>query len=51
MGSLFCEDFRRIAVSLARSTPTGEVPVRVTLTETGGFWYIDTVTVSGVPLQ
>jgi len=33
------------------STPTGEVPVRVTLTETGGFWYIDTVTVSGVPLQ
>lgn len=32
------------------TTPNGSVPVQLTLTKIGDYWYIDTVSVSGVPL-
>lgn len=47
---------RNISVGTANlggtlTTPAGDVPVSVTLSQVGEFWYIDTVTVQGVLLQ
>jgi hypothetical protein len=33
------------------TTPSGAVPVQVTLIQENNHWYISTVTVQGVPLQ
>lgn len=33
------------------TTPSGPAPVNVTLSNQGGVWYIDSITVSGMPLQ